>query len=470
LAVEPLETRTVPDATLLIGTWNVGIADAGYRLGSYDRVLAAIGNESRYASPRPLDILAVTETRSNAPSGATADTEFLTQILNGLYGPGAYDHGTRNGFSTGGGTEGVIFNTQTVQLLEETAVGFASSTGPARQELRYRFRPVGYDDGSADFYVYVGHYKAGNTATNLSRKEVEAEQVRADADVLGAGTHILYTGDFNAYNSNEPGMQTLMADGPGQAFDPINRLGQWFNNAAMLDIMTESPAVNAPAGLIGGGLKNRFDLLWESGAVVGDYGLQALPATYHTFGVDGSVALRQAVDDPSNTALPELADRLAVLDALANDTSDHLPVLQEYQVVTPPGPGPGTKGEPGALSPGASPPPAAPVLPPSSTAWSTVARSIAPDSVAVGETYHAERQTAGWHLAEGDGVIPGVQAQGPDPGTAPRRAPAGKAVEMTARDLGRVVGRRLVVPGGAAGLWEHLPDMETIQVTDAADG
>jgi hypothetical protein len=39
LCVEPLEPRHLPsnlgNLTLLIGTWNTGIADAGQRLGSY---------------------------------------------------------------------------------------------------------------------------------------------------------------------------------------------------------------------------------------------------------------------------------------------------------------------------------------------------------------------------------------------------------------------------------------------------
>src|SRR5260370_13083975 len=72
LRVELLEARNLLDATtLLISTWNVGIADAGHRLGSYDTVLAGIGNESHYASPLPLGILTISETRSNAYTGAT---------------------------------------------------------------------------------------------------------------------------------------------------------------------------------------------------------------------------------------------------------------------------------------------------------------------------------------------------------------------------------------------------------------
>src|SRR5262249_54145148 len=134
--------------------------------------------------------------------------------------------------------------------------------------------------------------------------------------------------------------------------------------------------VFAPPGLIGGGLKNRFDLLWQSAAVIGDFGLQALPSTYHTFGIDGSVALHQSVDDPSNTALPELDNRFDVLDALANDSSDHLPVLQEYRIVTPPPipPGPGGRNEQEALLPSASALLLAPALSP---------QFIAPDTIEV---------------------------------------------------------------------------------------
>jgi hypothetical protein len=341
LRVELLERRDLP--TLLIGTWNVDIADLGYRPGGFETALAAMGNEyAYYGSPQPPDILTVTETRSNAPSGPNADTDYLTQLMNDAYGPGMYDHGTLNGASTGGGTEGVIFNTQTVELLQETAVGTASTTGPARQELRYLFRPVGYDDGSADFYVYVGHYKAGTTATDKNRRNVEAQEVRADADALG-GVHILYTGDFNAMSSNEPAEQTLLSPGSGQAFDPINRLGQWYKNPAMVDIDT----------IQAWNLEDRFDLLWETAPVVGDYGLQAMPWTYHSFGNNGSVALDGSVADPGNTALSELPNQADVLQALATACSDHIPVLQEYQIVTPQAAAHRNAGAAGALLEGA---------------------------------------------------------------------------------------------------------------------
>jgi hypothetical protein len=146
----------------------LGIADAGQRLGSYETVLAAIGQESHYAAPRPPDILTITETRSNAKTGPNADTDFLTRLIDDAYGSAAnYDHGLLNGGKTGSGTQGVIYNTRTVRLIQEFTVGTTSSTTAARQELRYQFRPVGYNEGVDDFYVYAGHYKAGTGPTDV---------------------------------------------------------------------------------------------------------------------------------------------------------------------------------------------------------------------------------------------------------------------------------------------------------------
>jgi endonuclease/exonuclease/phosphatase family metal-dependent hydrolase len=198
LGIEPLEPRTLLDAaTLLIGTWNVDIADTGGAnrdASAFQEVFRALGQP---------DLLTVTEVRSNAVTGSNNDTEWLTQQLDAVYGEGIYTHPTENAASDGGGTEGVVYNTQSLALLQVEFVGTASTSGPARQEYRYRFRPLIAPDGSADFYVYVGHYKAGTASTDRSRRNVEAQQVRADADALGPGVPILYTGDFNSESSNE---------------------------------------------------------------------------------------------------------------------------------------------------------------------------------------------------------------------------------------------------------------------------
>jgi hypothetical protein len=323
LRVEALETRTLPSSTqLLIGTYNVDIADqngANRNTTYFQTVFAAMGQEDTYYAKHAPDILTVTEVRSNSVTGSNNDTDWLTQQLNAVYGSGRYSHGTLNG-SGAGGTEGIIYNQQTIQLLQETAVG----SGLTRQELRYKLRPVAVPDGSADFYVYVGHYKAGNTSSDMSLRNTEASQVRANADALGPNVPILYTGDFNDTGSEEPMSQTLMKTGNGQAYDPINRPGHWDYNSAFKDIFTIASTK----------IDGRFDELWESGAVLnshGGNGLQDMPSTYHPFGNNGSVAFEQSVTSPSNTALADLPNRTTVLADLTH-CSDHIPNLQEYQI------------------------------------------------------------------------------------------------------------------------------------------
>ncbi len=323
LVMEPLESRELLDANhLLIGTYNTDIADqngANRNTTYYQTVLAAMGHEDTYYAPQAPDILTVTEVRSNAVSGSTNDTDWIAQQLNAVYGAGTYSHGTLNG-SGGGGTEGMIYNTHTIQLLQETAVG----SGLTRQELRYKVRPLARPDGSADFYIYVGHYKAGNTSSDISARNTEATQVRANADALGANVPILYTGDFNDTGTDEAMSATLMRAGNGQAFDPINRVGHWDYNPAFVDIDTIRST----------GLNGRFDELWESGAVLssrGGNGLQDMPSTYHAFGNNGSVAYNASVASTSNTALRDLSNRTTVLTDLTH-CSDHIPVLQLYSL------------------------------------------------------------------------------------------------------------------------------------------
>jgi hypothetical protein len=307
---------------LLIGTYNVDISDqngANRNTTYFQTVLGAMGQEDTYYAPQAPDVLTVTEVRSNSVSGTNNDTEWLTQQMNAVYGSGIYSHGTLNG-SGAGGTEGIIYNAHTIQLLQETAVG----SGLTRQELRYKLRPTTVPDGSADFYVYVGHYKAGNTSSDISMRNTEATQVRANADALGANVPILYTGDFNDTGTDEAMSQTLMRAGNGQAFDPINRLGHWDYNPAFVDIDTIASTR----------LDGRFDELWETGVVrngTSGNGLKDMPSTYHAFGNNGSVAYSQSVASASNTSLPDLPNRTTVLTDLTH-CSDHIPVLQEYNI------------------------------------------------------------------------------------------------------------------------------------------
>ena len=76
-------------------------------------VLSAIGSEVYGGRVRPLDLIAIQEVQTQATT-----TQSVVSQLNAIYGAGRYGRGNLNGTSLSGNeTIGLIYNTQTVQLL-----------------------------------------------------------------------------------------------------------------------------------------------------------------------------------------------------------------------------------------------------------------------------------------------------------------------------------------------------------------
>lgn len=293
-------------------------------------LLAALGAESVNGVSKPPDVFSLQEQTS-------AVTQQIVDLLNGIYGAGTYARATSTGASSGAGTPGLIYNVTTVQLRATTTASTISSTGAARQTMRYQLRPVGYD-AAADFFLYSSHYKASTGSANEVRRNGEALQVRANADALGEGAHVLYTGDFNIYGSREAMWGTLTAPGAGQAFDPINRVGNWSNSAAFRDVHTQSPVTTSRyGGQVTGGMDDRFDFQLVSGEFLDGEGLAYLDGSYHAFGNTNTHALNGEITSGSAAALQarlpgySLAQATAVLNAIAT-SSDHLPVVAQYQL------------------------------------------------------------------------------------------------------------------------------------------
>jgi hypothetical protein len=314
------------------------------RAGMSD-VLQAIGIESKNGIQRPIDILSLQEVSSSL-NGATS----IVTLLNNIYGAGTYARSTVGGSSTDSTTQAVVYNTHTVQLVSQAAVGTASVNGAARAPMRYEFRPVGYDD-AADFYLYSEHYKAGTTSSDLTRRNVEATAVRNDANSLGPGARVIFSGDFNIQRSSEQMYQTLTAPGgPGQAVDPINKPGTWNNSATFSGIHTQAPLVTGVNSLTGGGMDDRFDFQLTTAPMLSGQGVSYIgpnvpnvavtptQESYHAFGNNGTT-FNSNINAPANTALPAAEynpgpgqpTRSTVLNSLST-ASDHLPVVADYQI------------------------------------------------------------------------------------------------------------------------------------------
>ena len=302
------------------------------RTGMSD-VLKAMGDQTFTGGfSRPIDVLLIQESLSSA---STAQA-FVNQ-MNTLYGTGVYARGTVDGATSGGGTQNVVYNTQTVSLVGETTVGTVSASGQPREVLRHQFRPVGYTS-SADFYVYNTHFKSDTGTDDQARRNVEAQAIRTNADAFGSGVRAIYAGDFNMYRSTEAGYQTLLAAGNGQAVDPINRPGNWTANSTFRDVHTQSPAATARyPGQTLGGMDDRFDFQLITTSVASGRGFSYIDGSYRAFGNTGTHALDGSITSGSTSAfqatLPgyTISQAAGVLDKLES-VSDHLPVVADYRL------------------------------------------------------------------------------------------------------------------------------------------
>jgi hypothetical protein len=357
------------EAQLRIVTYNTATGNPGgvqtARPGM-DIVLTSIGEETINGIARPIDVLLLQEQYStNVGDDALDDvaTQSFVDLLNGIYGSGTYARGVVDAVTSSptgqAGGPGIVYNTQTVQLIAEHRFGTVNASAQARSTLRYQLRPVGYNP-DADFYVYNSHYKAGDSATDQAERELEATSIRTHAtygsDLLGEGAHVIYVGDYNMQSSTEDAYQTLISAGDGQAHDPINRPGSWSENASFADVHTQAPCLDDDGagsadtcnGLTGGGVDDRFDFQLMSGEVLDGSGftyvgpnVPGMPGgtvhSYHTFGNNGST-FQDDINDPSNDyvfAGVTSYTGTQILDAL-HSVSDHLPVVADFLLDAPP--------------------------------------------------------------------------------------------------------------------------------------
>ncbi len=325
LRLEWLESRVVLAAgDLRIANYNIASVQRSVP-SSLGTIFEAIGTSVHGGISRPLDVIALQEVVTQATT-----TQSIVDQLNSIYGAGTYARGTLNGIASTGGndTVGLIYNTSTIKLLEEKAIGIASGSQQPRQTIRYRLQPLELTS-NYEFYLYNSHFKANDTATDQNRRQIEATAIRADADALGASTYIVYAGDYNVSGAAEAAFQTMIGAGNGRAIDPANRIGEWRNNASFKDVFTQAPAFNAPDGLVGGGLDDRFDFQLLTDDWFDGQGMEYRSNSYRTFANNGSVRMNASINDAANTALADLANRRQILDLLATVT-DHLPVVVDY--------------------------------------------------------------------------------------------------------------------------------------------
>lgn len=313
-------------AQLRVVSYNTATGSTATPHTGLDTVLEAIGDEIVNGFAKPIDVLALQEQQNSFTV-----TSNIVSDLNAIYGAGTYDYATLNGDTSGAGRPGLIYNTNTVSLISQVALGNVDQINndeQARQTLRYQLRPMGYDP-SADFYVYSNHYKAGTSNSDKDRRDLEATVLRANLDGLGEGTSAILAGDYNIQSSFEDSYQTLLSAGNGQAFDPISSPGNWTSNSSFESIHTQSPASSsmpeAFPNQVRGGVDDRFDFQLVTGELLDDEGLSYINNSYRAFGNNGTHGCC------NNSISNGTGASATVLNALTT-ASDHLPVVADYQL------------------------------------------------------------------------------------------------------------------------------------------
>lgn len=311
LAISILVLCNLSQGAVRVMSYNTA---GGARTG-ISTVFQYVGSVSYNGIAQAPDVVMLQEQTSSSISA-------ITSILNALYGTGTYAQIPLAGTTTGAGLPGAVYNSTTIEHLGTVIVNYPDDNGAARSTLRYQFRPVGNANPDAVFYIYNSHYKA--STDSAGRRGVEAAQIRANADALGDGKHILYIGDLNLYSSSEQAWTNLTAAGNGQAFDPVNRVGSWSDNASFKDVHTQSPVVSEHfAGQITGGVDDRFDFQLITGELKDNEGLSYISGSFHTIGNNNTHTMNGNIS--SGTGAP--ADVLAALE----DVTDHLPTIQDIQ-------------------------------------------------------------------------------------------------------------------------------------------
>jgi hypothetical protein len=347
--------------TLRIVSYNIDCADQGSinnitnSTHSLPTVVQAIGLHHLGTNAQPVDVLGVEELTS------TTLTNFVKQ-LNNIYGAGTYAFDPTTDPNTGGGPDGLIYKTNTVQVVSARALPTGQTVllqanltytaahsfgggvnGITRAPMVYRLRPVGFGTND-DFYIYVSHARSTSDDSVGDARYAEAQAVRSDAKYnLPAKAHIIYSGDWNLFNgSGENAYKCLTGQTTSDGTNWSDGSAIWANTNQTqgYDPMSKTtPATTTAWGNVAGDnasylyndstalLTSRIDIQLLNAPMFGAYnsqgGVQLAPDTadpfdtsnfpsaqypyaFETFGNNGSTPQNSSATNSGNHSLNDL--------------------------------------------------------------------------------------------------------------------------------------------------------------------
>ena len=309
-------------AQIRVGHWNI-CAFKG-NSAAIIRVLQAMHADNKSGWAQPLDIITFNEVTSSAKTS-------LQSAINAAAPAGVTyalaTYTSASGEDSASGAQAMFYRSD--RFTEVTALHQDIFTGASRYGDRWALQLNGYTDAKSRVYVYGTHLKASTGSSNEALRTTGMQALRANADALGAGVPVIFTGDMNFYNNSEGGYQAMIAAGTAQAIDPYGT-GNWTGSSNAIK-HTQAPAVSPTGGLVGGGLNDRFDFIVPSAAAADGKGIAMISSTMRAVGNDGA-HYNTDIGAGNNTYFP---GELTRSNALADDlmiASDHIPQILEFTV------------------------------------------------------------------------------------------------------------------------------------------
>ncbi len=349
------------NGTLRIVSYNIDCSDQNSdgnitnSIHSLPTVVEAIGLHHLGTNAQPVDVMSCEELNS------TTLSNFVVQ-LNVIYGTGTYAYDKTSDPNTGGGPDGLIYRTSTVQVVSARALKTGQmvllqsngtyttahspgggTNGVTRAPMVYLLRPIGYGTTN-DFYMYVSHARSTSDDSVGDARYAEAQSVRSDAKYkLPTGAHILYGGDWNLFNgSGENAYKCLTGQVTSDGIDWSDTSAVWANTNRTqgYDPMSKTaPPTTVTWGNVAGdnatylygdsttSLTSRIDIHLPNALMFAAYseagGVQLAPDTsdpfdalnfpsaqypyaFETFGNDGTTTRSSSSTSSSNHSLNDL--------------------------------------------------------------------------------------------------------------------------------------------------------------------
>ena len=335
---------------------------------SLPTVIQAIGLHHIGTNAQQVDVIGCEELTSTS-------LLYLSAALNNIYGAGTYSYDPTSDPNTGGGPDGLVYNTHTVQVVSARALKTGQtvllqsngtyidayspgggSNGVTRAPMCYQLRPVGYSS-AFDVYMYVSHARSTSDDSVGDARYAEAQELRSDAKYkLPARAHILYSGDFNLFNgSGENAYKCLTGQVTSDSINWSDTSAIWANTnqtqAYDPTSKTSPPTTTTWANVSGdnalylygdstSSLTSRIDIQLPNVLMFAAYntngGVQLAPDTgdpydssnfpsskypyaFEVFGNNGTVARSGAVTSSANHSLDDLTNATPSASTVYND-------------------------------------------------------------------------------------------------------------------------------------------------------